>query len=135
MIVFCDGSITGPNPGGRGYTGWVIRNDEGQLVAKHSDDLGVHPKMTNNVAEYGAVLSALLWLSANGYVGEQVQIYTDSQLIVRQLLAVYGCYTQHLVRLRDMVWEVATVFPRVGYIWIPREQNTEADEMSKSLQR
>ena len=132
--VNCDGSIIG-NPGGHGYTGWVVRDHDGQVLYKRSDDLGVHPKMSNNVAEYGAVLAALNWLVREGMTDQEVEIRTDSQLIVRQLCDVYQCHQEHLRRLREACWMQAKKFPKVTYIWIPREQNGEADELSKSLHR
>jgi len=135
IFVNCDGSITGGNPGGRGYTGFVVKNADGtQVIHRQSDDLGAHPSMSNNVAEYAAVLSALIWLRDHGYAREHVVVYTDSQLVVRQLQGHYQCSVPLLINLRDRVLKEATNF-KTEYAWVPREQNQEADYMSKSLQR
>jgi len=130
--VYCDGSILG-NPGGHGYTGFVVYDIAGKLMHKHSDDLGIHPQMSNNVAEYCAVLSALNWLMVHKYSHEELRIHTDSQLVVRQLNGVWGCYQSHLSVLKDHVLTLSKTFKAVSFVWIRREQNTEADAMSKSL--
>lgn len=134
IYVNCDGSITGGNPGGRGYTGFVVKDHAGQLIYQHSDDLGVHAHMSNNVAEYGAVLSALLWLSKQGMTQEEVMVMSDSQLVVRQLEGRWQCAHPVLRRIKLRIETVAQAFTRVAYLWVPREHNREADAMSKSLQ-
>jgi ribonuclease HI len=47
---------------------------------------------------------------------------------------IYQCHKVHLRRLRDMIWERAKAFEQITYVWVPREQNQDADDMSKSLQ-
>ena len=134
MTVYCDGSITGPNPGGHGYTGWVIYTTMCGIVHKHSDDLGSYPKMSNNVAEYGALISVLNYLKLFQMTTLKVTLRTDSQLVVRQLTGEYQCHQPHLLMLRDSVLRLSKIFPKgITFEWIPREENTVADEMSKSL--
>jgi ribonuclease HI len=135
LHVWCDGSIVDGNPGGRGYTGFVVKDADGQLLCNHSDDLGPHQLMSNNVAEYAAVLSALNWLIVNGYTEDEVQVRTDSQLIVNQLNGVYHCTVKTLQNLRALILSQVEKFPKVTFMWIRREQNKEADTMSKSLQQ
>ena len=74
ITVFCDGSIRPPNPGGTGYTGWVAKDLGDQVIHKHSDVLGSHPLMSNNVAEYMAVASALRWLIDNKMQNHKVSL-------------------------------------------------------------
>jgi ribonuclease HI len=133
--VNCDGSIAGGNPGGVGYTGFVVKDGDGAVIHRHSDYLGAHKYMTNNVAEYGAVLSALLWLKKQALVSQDVEIRTDSQLVVRQLEGRWQCVHPVLLHLKESIEKVACAFSQVTYIWVPREQNQDADDMSKSLQR
>lgn len=133
LVVHCDGSIADKNPGGRGFTGWFIQNDRGERIVDRSNALGAHALMTNNVAEYAAVLAAISYLCVNNLITEAVQFRSDSQLIVRQLQGVYKCTLPHLRTLRDQIWALAQRFPAVDYVWIPREQNTIADTLSKSL--
>lgn len=135
LYVNCDGSITGGNPGGCGYTGFVVKDANGNVLHRHSDYLGVHKYMSNNVAEYGAVLSALLWLRKTDHTDEDVVIMSDSQLVIRQLEGRWQCVHPVLTRLKKSIETAARGFPHVGYVWVPREHNQEADIMSKSLQR
>lgn len=133
LLIHCDGSIADQNPGGRGFTGWVIQAESGEVIRCGSNALGTHPEMSNNVAEYGAVLAALNHLVATGQTTQGLRVFSDSQLIVRQLTGEYRCAKPVLRYLRDVIWSLAKKFPSAEYIWIPREQNKEADRLSKSL--
>src|SRR5262249_51577262 len=44
-------------------------------------------KQTNNVAEYSALLTALEFALGQGF--KQLEVYSDSQLMVRQILGLY----------------------------------------------
>lgn len=131
--VWCDGSIRPPNPGGTGYGGWVAKDADGQVIHEQSVALGTHPKMSNNVAEYGAVWDALTFLRKE-HDGEKITIFTDSMIVVRQLQGDWNCHAVHLQRIYCTVNSLAksfTICPQ--FAWVPREQNVEADILSKAL--
>jgi ribonuclease HI len=96
--------------------------------------MGECPTGSGNLAEYGAVSSVLRWLAQNGFRDHVIEVRSDSQLIVNQLSGKYNCHDDRLRKLRDHVREIAALFPRVTYVWIPREENRYADAMSKALQ-
>lgn len=89
--------------------------------------------MSGNVAEYMALRSLLAWLAENRFVFN-LDIHSDSQLVVNQMTGAWNCYDDALVSLRDACRALASRFPSVTYTWIPREQNREADVLSKGLQ-
>lgn len=84
---------------------------------------------TNHVAEYRAVRAALNWLIAKGEQGE-VELRTDSQLVVRQISGAYACNKDHLRTLRDDCRELLKQLPNVRLVWVSREQNIPADELT-----
>jgi len=61
-------------------------------------------------------------------------IYSDSQLLVNQMEGRWGIkdglYIPYFVNCRDIIREYR-LLPRLVFKWIPREQNTEADRLSK----
>lgn len=138
-FIYCDGAIKDGNPGGWGVGGWLIKDEGGTVLEKGARDCGRGPTITNNVAEYTAVLAGLEKLIEFGYWGKDVEIVvrTDSQLVVRQLNGDYGVYAPTLAALNadveKLVLDLRKIGTSVRFEWIPREQNTEADEMSRTL--
>jgi len=99
------------------------------------DDFGLavppgHERATNNVAEYVGVICALEWLVRHGYTGE-VHIRGDSQLVQRQFTGEYQVRAEHLRPYHDRLMQLVASFRAVRFEWVPREQNSRADELSK----
>jgi len=99
------------------------------------DDFGLavppgHPRATNNVAEYVGAICGLEWLVRAGYTGPVV-VVGDSQLVVRQMQGEYRVRAEHLVPYHARLGQLVAVFPHVEFRWVPREENTRADELSK----
>lgn len=134
VTVYCDGAIEPCNPGGHAVGGWVIRASDGGLLIKGAVSLGEGPDKTNNIAEYAAVYGALWRLFEAGIFQYPVRVHTDSQLVVKQLNGEWRCKSKELRWWRDRIWQACENFlESVYFVWIPREENTEADEMSRSL--
>ena len=75
--------------------------------------------LTNNEAEYQAVLYALL---NNDWRSQSLNLLSDSQLIVNQLNRKYKIKEPRLRELAENIW--ALVKDRdVIFTWIPREEN------------
>lgn len=141
--VFCDGSITGSHWGKKGqkdtlahaWSGWYARDAGGHVLHWKSSDLGEGLYMSANVAEYHAVGSALAWIRKSVWKKTAVEINSDSQVIIRQLQRKYECYDPQLLKLRNGCHAIANALEGgVTYRWIRREQNKEADVLSKALQ-
>lgn len=89
------------------------------------------PRATNNVAEYTAAIRALEWLLAEGYFGS-IRMMGDSQLVVRQMQGQYQVRAPHLQEYHAHLQRLVAKFLRVDFVWIPREANARADELSKA---
>jgi ribonuclease HI len=141
LNVWTDGSITGGAWGKKnekgttphGWSGWVIKREDGIVVQHHSLDLGAKDYMSGNVAEYMGLRSALAWLIENHFIFN-LEIFADSQLIINQMTGAYNVHDAQLKFLHDECQKLAYNFPRVTYTWIPRELNKEADVLSKGYQ-
>ena len=88
------------------------------------------PGATNNVAEYSAVIAALEWLSAN-ITGEKVTVRSDSQLCIYQLDGSYAVRSERIRPLYKKAKMLAKKFRNIVFEWVPREQNEEADALSR----
>jgi len=122
LVIFTDGASFG-NPGPMGI-GVVIYRD-GKKVSEMSEYIG---NGTNNVAEYTAVMRALEYAKESG--DKEVRVKSDSQLIVRQLNGDYKVKDEKLRALKRQVDGLCAGMS-VSFEHIPREQNNEADALSK----
>jgi ribonuclease HI len=130
MRVHFDGSCQPPGGGGVAGWGFVI---EGPGVRLAECGLAATPysrHATNNVAEYVGAIRALESLRSMGYSGE-VTVEGDSQLVVRQMNGEYEVRAEHLKAYHAWLGQLARTFRRVEFRWVPREENAEADALSK----
>jgi len=121
--LYTDGAARG-NPGPAG-AGAVIVSPNGHVVAKIGKFLG---DSTNNVAEYTGLILGLKRARAMGI--KELDVYSDSELLVKQLSGDYAVKADHLKPLHDEAQALLRAFPEVQVTHIPREQNAAADEMS-----
>lgn len=123
LIIYCDGGARGnPGPGGVGV---VVKNSRGEKLFSLSRTIG---RVTNNEAEYKAVILMLSELKQKHLVFEHAYVHLDSRLVVEQLNGVFRVKEP---RLRALLLEVRTLEAELGkpvvYKAIPRAQNQEAD--------
>ena len=130
MVVHFDGACQ--PPGSSGVAGWgfliegpgVRYEDRGLATKPYS------PHSTNNVAEYVGAIRALEHLRSMGYTG-RVVLEGDSELVIRQMNGEYEVRAEHLKAYHDWLEKLAASFPKVEFRWVPREENVEADALSK----
>lgn len=128
FIVFTDGGARG-NPGPAAI-GAVIANEKGETIKKYGQGIG---EATNNEAEYQAVIFALkkikaLFGKAKARQAE-IEVCSDSELLVRQLNHQYKIQEENLQPLFFMVWNLMTDFRKVEFRHIVRGKNKEADRL------
>ncbi|HEV8238438.1 MAG TPA: ribonuclease HI family protein [Thermoanaerobaculia bacterium] len=116
-----DGAARG-NPGEAGF-GLVVESDGG--VEEHGGYLG---RTTNNVAEYSGLLAALTWARRAGV--EELSLFGDSELVVKQLLGAYKVKAPHLMPLFLRALALRREIPRVRIQHVPRAENKRADLLS-----
>ena len=123
IVAYIDGGSRG-NPGPAGY-GVRIEDEQAMLVEELHGTLGV---ATNNVAEYHGLLAALAWAAAHGIAS--LEIRSDSELLVKQMLGVYRVKNPGLQPLHQKARLLAARVGRVRYRHVRRELNTEADRLA-----
>lgn len=121
--VYSDGAARG-NPGPAG-AGAILVASDGTTVARLGRFLG---EATNNYAEYHGLLLGLQRALELGTT--EVQVYADSQLVIRQLGGQYRVRNAGLKPLFDQALLLLRKFRKYELHHIPREQNAAADEMS-----
>ena len=115
---------TNPNPGERGIGG-VLKGPAGQRI-EIAEAIGWG---SNNEAEYAALIAVL-----DAAITAQVQaidVYGDSQLVIKQVSGEWLINAKGLVPLCRSVLDLMVQIPSVKLHWVPRDQNVEADALSK----
>ena len=118
-----DGGARG-NPG-PGAIGVIIRED-GKILSKYSQFIG--RTVTNNMAEYEALILALRMASKHG---DEVTCMLDSELVVKQLLGEYRVKNPKLLPLFLKVQKMQEKFKKIKYLHVSREDKFQimADEL------
>ena len=123
LRVYSDGAARG-NPGLSG-AGAVLVEPSGQVVDRVGKFLGVH---TNNYAEYMGLLLGLRRAKDLGV--REIEVFADSELMIRQLGGRYQVKSATLRPLYQEAVKLLNDFSRVKLVHVPREMNKAADEMS-----
>ncbi len=121
--AYVDGAARG-NPGPAGAGVWIAAAG-GRQAEEHYQALG---RTTNNVAEYRALLLALARAEALG--AEEVEIFSDSELLVRQVTGSYRVKAEHLKPLVGEAVRRAKAFRKFSIAHVPREKNRSADRLA-----
>ena len=124
LITNSDGGARG-NPG-PGAVGIIVRRDE-RILTKYSRRIGDF--ITNNVAEYEALITALKIASDIG--DKELTCFLDSELLVKQLLGEYRVKDPKLKELFLKVQKMQERFDKITYKHVSRWDNFQqlADEL------
>jgi len=121
--LFVDGaSRNNPGPSGAG----VYLLKDGKEVCKEGVFLG---RKTNNEAEYLALLYGLFLLSKHYQDGNMVNVISDSELLVKQLLGSYRVRKEELKPLHRLARSMLTIYG-ASVEHVLRGKNTTADAMA-----
>lgn len=130
IAIYTDGAARGnPGPSASGYS--VYKGKE--LL---SQECKYNGKRTNNYAEYTAIIMALSWCSDNLITAEnlQIELYSDSELVIRQLKGKYKVKSKDMKKLNEEVLELAHEFDSVSFDNLPRS-NPNISKVDKMLNR
>lgn len=133
--LYTDGGARGnPGPAGIGAvlvgTGVTSAREgaspaptEGE-IATISEYIG---EATNNQAEYRALIAGLEKAQSIG--ASEVEVFMDSELIVKQMKREYKVKDAELAKLFTEVYNLTTGFKKVTFSHVRREGNKRADEL------
>ena len=123
LKIYTDGASRG-NPGPSAYAFVFVKDDK--ILHQGSDFIG---KATNNTAEYKAIISALK--VAEGYTKGELEVYSDSELVIKQINREYRINKEHLLKLCDELRNQCRRFESVKFNSVRRENRfiKEADNL------
>ncbi len=123
LVINTDGASQG-NPGPAAI-GAVIKDEQGRVIISISQNIG---QTTNNQAEYRATIAALEKAIALG--AKQVEICSDSELLVRQINGQYRVKKASLKPLYQRVKHLQNQLEGFTITHIPGEENIEAHNLA-----
>jgi ribonuclease HI len=126
LVAYVDGSSHGsPGPSGIG----VIVEGPGGGRIRIAKWIGWQD---SNVAEYVALLEALQCALASK--ARSLRVYSDSDVVVRQMSGEYACRSPRLYSLNWICRKLARTL-EFAITRIPREHNGEANDLANSAAR
>lgn len=123
--VFTDGASRG-NPGKSGI-GIVIKNHEHKTIHQIKK---YYPRLTNNQAEYQALITALNYVCENNM--KKARFFTDSQLLSNQINGNWKVKHPEIIKLYQVACNLTNKLDKFEISYIPREENSEADSLANS---
>ena len=111
-------------PNNAGIGGLIKKRDE--LIYSFSENIGIR---TSNEAEYSALIKGIkACLDHKIY---HINIFSDSELVVNQVNGKYKLKDPKMIKLHAEVAKLCSKLDFWTISHVPREQNEEADHLSK----
>jgi len=140
LEVWIDGACEPVNPKGTASYGLVIKQN-GNLLYSESKIVGKGEGYSNNVAEYSGLIAFLKWLLTTGKLSslaildyDYATIRSDSLMLINQMSGAWrvkqGMYVPYYHQAIDFI-NTHGLYHHLTFKWIPREENWEADNLSK----
>lgn len=114
LKIYTDGASR-KNPG-HSSCAYIFVNKDNNIIFENSYYLG---ELTNNKAEYKALNKALY--EASTYTRWEVEVYSDSQLLVNQMSGVWRIKSPELKELFNSAKQMESQYSKVSYFHVPRE--------------
>lgn len=133
--AYFDGACEPVNPKGVATWGFAVKND-GRIVHTACGLAGIPfaPEATNNLAEYTALVRLLEWLKEN-HIYNGIIVHGDSQLVINQVNGIWKAKSPAILPLCHEAKGLLSDFDDITLQWVPRDENTIADELSKKAFR
>ena len=133
MTLFIDGASRG-NPG-RAAIGVALYGPEGAPLKETGLGIGI---TTNNLAEYIALLYGLdeVLLHAGKKAVRtkdlELTIYSDSELLIRQMSGRYQVKNDEIKRLYLLAQHIISGFGKVSFEKASHDENRKADQLANT---
>lgn len=129
-----------PNPNGHAASGALVKRD-GVRIFEHAEYIG-NQDTSNNVAEYHGLIAVLKFLIQEGI--EEATVYGDADMVINQMTGKWkaGRLTKAEAKGKipirprfylpyyQVAIELRRRLPKVQFLWIRRNFNSEADVLS-----
>ena len=119
-------SVDGASNAQGSGAGLILTSPEG-IDIEYALRFGFHT--SNNEAEYEAIIAGLNL--AHSLEVDQLEVYSDSQLVVRQIEDTYEANSERMILYLPKVRDLLKKFVLVRVKHVPRAENSRADALAK----
>ena len=119
-------SIDGASNAQGSGAGLILTSPEG-IDIEYALRFGFHT--SNNEAEYEAIIAGLNL--AHSLEVDQLEVYSDSQLVVRQIEDTYEAKSERMILYLQKVRDLLKKFVLVQVKHVPKAENSRADALAK----
>ena len=124
--IYIDGACQ-PNPGAGGI-GIYVKGDG----IEESFSLPLNGTVTNNIAEYQALIFSLKLINKKYLKSDEIFIFSDSNLVCMHFNEQWKCKDAKLIPLLQTAKDISQEFRnKIILRYIPREENSIADSLAK----
>ncbi len=132
IILYADGAYRGKKGGVASY-GYLVR--KGSKTMRKDYGILLEDRVTNNYAEYTAIIKGLKWIKRSDLLFDKLIIRSDSQLVIKQVNEEWSVKSGNLKDLyrevKDLIACLEGEGRSVELVHVGREHNEEADELSQ----
>ena len=125
-LANCKLSVDGASNTQGSGAGLILTSPEG-IDIEYALRFGFHT--SNNEAEYEAIIAGLNL--AHSLEVDQLEVYNDSQLVVRQIEDTYEAKSERMILYLRKVRDLLKKFVLVQIKHVPRAENSRADALAK----
>lgn len=125
ITIRTDGG-SNPNPGPAGSAFIIEQN--GRMICAHCE---YSAQMTNNEAEYTAVLMAVEYAKAH-FEKAPIEVMSDSELLVKQMKGEYKIKSANLISIKTKI-DALLKGMKIEFEWNGRDKNKIADGLVRFI--
>lgn len=114
--------------------GWLV-SKHGKVIAMGHGALARSENATSNAAEYIALIEGLEAMIDMGLRGEKIRILGDAKTIINQMQGISEVNSEHSRPLFRKARHLANLFSDLTWNWTPRQQNRDADQLTRRALR
>lgn len=123
IVIYTDSAVRG-NPSDRGAWAFFVMLENGGLsnpVCEVKAGGNIPGKVTNNMAEYIAIIKAIQYAKSAGF--KDFKIRSDSNLAINQILGNFKVKNSGLIPLNDQVKREIVEVENIEFEWVPRKNS------------
>ncbi|MDD1706034.1 MAG: ribonuclease HI family protein [Methanoregulaceae archaeon] len=128
LYLYSDGASRG-NPGPSAWA-YILLDEYRNLIEERAGSIG---RGTNNEAEYRGLIEGLRAALRHGPA--RLSVYSDSELVVRQMNGIYRVASPRLIPLYREAKSVSGNFQKIEFHSVPRDQPciAKADQLCNAV--
>ncbi len=129
LEVYFDGSC-GPYAHGVAAYGFVVYDDQHEILHKGYGRVGSGPEISSNVAEFEGLYQSMLYILQH-HPNAEVAFFGDSSMVIDQMNGEAKARKGKYVPYAQKTMALARGRTLWSYRWIARAFNSEADELAQ----